>query len=185
MRLTRILGTVAAAAALALPTAPAQAVNTPAFTFTVDCETGFASTGSLGVTLPSGNYVVTVAGACSFADRPPASWVPVDTCIHPLGSLPCVSTGVTVSNVPRAVCMVGVGIVEAQACGDTARGVFQPLCDGYFTVKVDEQCLTTVPHTVGVIYHGGGAMTARVLDSTGDYWDNTGVFTVTAVWTPL
>ena len=37
--------------------------------------------------------------------------------------LPCVSTGADVNSVPRVVCMVGVGVVEAQARNDTARRV--------------------------------------------------------------
>ena len=183
MRLTRILGTIAAVAALALSAAPAQAVNTLAYTFVVNCATGSASTGDLGVTLPSGKYLVTVAGACTFSNGGTPASVPVDTCVHPLEGYPCVSTGAAVNSVPRAACIVSAGIAYEQVCND--RGVWQPLCDWWFTVKVNEQCLTTVPHTVGVIDHGGGAMTARVLDAAGSNWDNTGVFTVTAVWTPL
>lgn len=181
MRLPRLLAPVAGLAALAFPPAPAQAVNTLAYTFTVDCRTGYATTGSLGVTLPSGRYLVTVAGACSFSAGGTGS-VPVDTCVHPLEGLPCAQTGISVNNVPREACIVGLGIAYEQVCQD--RGVWLPYCDWWFTVKVNDQCLTTVPHTVGVINHNGGAMTARVLDGSTLYYDNVGTFTVTAVWTP-
>ena len=185
MRLTRILGTVAAVAALALPATPAQAVNTPAYTFTVDCNRASAtSTSELGVTLPSGNYLVTVAGACTFTHQGVAT-VPVDTCVHPVSTwgYPCVDTGADVNGVPRDVCVIGVGIVNTEECVGRPRGVYLPFCYGAFTVVVNEQCLTTVTHNVGFVSHGGGAMTARVLDSV--HGDNLGTFTVTAVWTPL
>lgn len=180
MRFVRILAPMAAVAALALPASPARAVNTPVYTFTVDCAVGTASTAGLGVELPSGRYLVTVAGACSY-DGDIDRTVPVSTCLHPLEAYPCVNTGVSVSNVPGEACIVGAGTVYAQTCVD--RGVWQPLCDWWFTVKVNDQCLTTVPHQVGIVQHNGGAMTARVVD--GNYADNIGVFTVTAVLTPL
>ena len=180
MRLTRILGAFAAVAVLALPSSPAQAVNTPVYTFVLDCATGSASTGDIW--LPSGRYVVTVAGACSFAHGATGT-IPVDTCVNPLTSLPCVSTGANVNGVPSTVCVIGVGIAYEQICNGWSRGVYLPSCYTDLTVVVNEQCLTTVPHTVGVINHGGGAMTARVADN--GHFNNLGAFTVTAVWTPL
>lgn len=182
MRVTRILGAVAAVAVLALPSSPVQAVNTPVYTFVVNCATGSASTG--GITLPSGQYLVTVAGACSFTyDLGATGSVPVDTCVDPVRSLPCVSTGTAVNNVPAGACVVGVGVAYSRICDGWARGLYVPSCFAGLTVTVNDQCLTTVPHTVGVIDHAGGAMTAKVLDS--GHWNNLGAFTVTAVWTPL
>lgn len=184
MRLPRVLWAAAAVAALAFPPAPAQAVNTLAYTFKVDCANP-VNTSTADVTLPSGRYLVTVAGACTFSNSADPASVPVDTCVHPLESLPCVRTGASVDNVPRAACMVGAGAAYAYPCAGTERGVWQPACGGWFTVLVNHQCLTTVPHHVGVVTHDGGSMVARVVDSTGFHYDNVGVFTVTAVWTPL
>lgn len=179
MRITRSLAAFATVAALAMPAAPSHALSSLAITFTVDCANpNGASTGSLGIDMPSGRYLVTVAGACSFTKVP--GDVPVSTCLHGLPQ-PCVDTGVYVRGVPGEACIVGVGIRYVQVCQD--RGVWDPGCSWWFTVQVDGQCLTTVPHQVGIVNHPGGPMTAKVLD--GPYGDNTGTFVVTAVWTPL
>lgn len=186
MRVPRFLAPLAAAAALAVPPAPAQAVNSLTYAWTVDCARSTVTrTDELaGVTLPSGQYLVTVTGGCAFT-RGGTSSVPVDTCVYPVATwgFPCVATGVTVENVPRDVCVVGGGIAHAQPCPGRDRGVYLPFCHGYFAVEVNGQCLSEVNHHVGLIDHAGGAMNARVLDSV--YGDNTGTFVVTAVWTPL
>lgn len=179
MRITRLLAPVVVAVAMAVPQ-QARAVNTPVVSFVVDCANpNGASTGSLGLELPSGRYFVTVAGACTFATNTTHSY-PVGTCVSPVHTLPCVSTGTAVHNVPGATCTIGVGGVYHHTCGP--QGVWLPLCGWWYTVQVDGQCLE-LQQQAGFVNHPGGPMTARVVD--GPYADNVGQFVVTAFWTPL
>lgn len=178
MRKIRLFAALLTAATLAVPH-PAQAINTLAYSWVVDCANpSGASTGSLGITLPSGIYLVAVEGACTYGTQTTHTYN-VRACL-PNGANPCVNTGANVTGVPGATCIVGVSGVYHQTCDP--NGVWLPGCGWWFTVQVNNQCLS-VQHTSGLISHGGGAMTARVLD--GRYDDNVGQFVVTATWTPL
>ena len=179
-RITRFAMPALAMAALAFPPSQAHAVNSLAYTWTIDCANPNAtSTGPL-VTMASGTYLVTVTGACSYGVDTTHS-VPVTTCVSPVNTLPCLDTGMSVNNVPGYTCVVGGGIAHAATC--PTPGAYVSGCGGSFTVVVNEQCLSAVPNQAGLISHGGGAMTARTIDS--GHYNNIGAFVVTAVWTPL
>jgi hypothetical protein len=180
IRLTRVLAAAAAVAALAMPQ-QAQAVNTLAFSWVIDCNVSGNQYAPL-VTMPTGRYVVTVAGACTYGIDDTHS-IRVSTCgVSPLPAGPCVDTGASVNGVPGTTCYVGGGIGYVQTCAPP--GAYLPGCGGIFTVTVEGQCLNLVPHHVGIVDHtNGGAMFATAVDSF--YGDNIGAFVVTAVWTPL
>lgn len=170
-----LLGTLGVAAA-----SPAPAVQSLTYSWAVPCDDGDGvySDEALGVTLPSGTYAVTVAGACSIAAL--SLWnisagTPCST--SATGPIPCVSA--TVGNVPSELCGTATGPVYTQQCDQWAIITSVGSC-GDGTVAVNGTCLTA--GTAGLVTHTGGAMHARYLDSR--YDDNLGAFIVTATWTP-
>ena len=170
----RILMPLTAVAAFAAPV-QADAVNVPAITFAVPCTSSSTSTGSLGITLPSGTYAVTVEGACSIGFTSVHS-IPLSTC--PVTGPPCVDSGGSVT-LPGATCNVSAGAVAVGTCYATSPHVNG--CGHPGTVRVNGQCLAL--QTAGLVTHGGGPMVAGVVDS--NYGDNVGAFVVTAVLTAL
>lgn len=162
-----------------LTAAPSEALQTPAFTFVVDCrDPDGVGTNDFGLDMPNGWYAVTAVGACAPGNSPTSFNVGTPCSLPVVGSIPCVSPGVTVSNVPGAACWVTVNGVSVQPCpggnGATLLG-----CD--LVIVVDNQCL--IAGTAGTIYHNPGPMRARYADCC--HGDNVGFYVVTAVWTPL
>lgn len=176
-RFSRALYPLVAAAALAMPT-QAQSVNTLAVSWVVNCADSNAAAAPL-LTLPMGTYVVTAEGACSLS-FPQSHTVPVTTCVSPVNTLPCVDTGIRVNQVPGATCNVSAGAAFASTC--TPVGYVPGPCT-VGTIVINESRCLDIGGVAGVIAHGGGSMTARMVDTF--YGDNAGAFVVTAVWTPL
>lgn len=159
---------------------PAESANLPTWTWVVSCADpdGVSTTETLGTTLPSGTYLVTVEGACVHT-APGSRDLNVGTpCSAPLvGTIPC-ATLTTVHNVPGTACpLATTAQVWTEPC---TPSVTLGTC-ATFTVVVNGQCLVT--GTAGLVTHAGGGMNARFID--GFYSDNTGYFVVTAVLTPL
>ncbi|HVF04353.1 MAG TPA: hypothetical protein VNA20_05910 [Frankiaceae bacterium] len=178
MRLPRLPRAVVAATALAwsLGAAEASAAQTLAFTFVIPCNTGSMTTPA-GITLPSGRYLVTVAGACSVNLTDSFSTtVPGTPCTAPVvGTIPCTSP-VPVNNVPGPLCRVTNGTVTVNGCYGTTTWVG---CGGH-RITINGACVNGPAATV---WFGGGPMTATFNDS--NYADNAGAFVVTVAWTPL
>lgn len=181
-RFTRVAVLGALVAAVGIGTAlPAHSLNPQTWTWVVDCRDadGVNTTETLGTTLPSGVYLVSVEGACSHTGTGLQDLNVGTPCTVPLvGPVPC-TTAATIHNVPAAACSqdttAGINVVPCSpALGQP------PSC--FDTVLVDGQCL--VSGTVGLVTHGANTgMTARFLDTI--YGDNTGFFVVTAALTPL
>lgn len=158
---------------------PAQSLNPSTWTWVVDCSdsNGVNTTETLGTTLPSGTYAVTVGGVCIHASPTPRDLNVGTPCTVPIvGTVPC-ATLTTVHNTPGVLCpLVTTAAVAASPC---VPAVTSTGCG--LTVHVNGQCLIT--GTVGLVTHGGGGMHAMFDD--GFYEDNKGYFVVTAVLTAL
>jgi hypothetical protein len=177
-RLFRLLAPLAAVASFALPAGGAHAVSTLTYVFVVPCDSGATVTPAAGITMPSGVYAVTVAGACSFNDDLSRKTNVTEStpCSAPVvGTIPC--EGTTVSNVPLPVCEVTTGSVAVRGC-PPASSVQLGDCGGIY-VAVDSVCVDGD----ALVRHNEGPMGARFVD--GNYADNHGAVVVTAVWTPL
>lgn len=158
--------------------APSEAVQTPVWTFVVDCaDPNGSGTDDFGLDMPNGWYAVAVAGACLVDTHVTYGFSVGTPCSAPVvGAIPCVSPGPGISNVPGALCWTHTVAVGVQPCG--GAGVFLNGC--LYVIAVDGQCL---PLGVGTIYHNPGPMRAHFLD--GQYADNVGYYVVTVTWTPL
>src|SRR5690348_850890 len=97
-RLARLLFPLALTAGFVVPTA-AHATNTLTWTFAVPCANPAGATTPLGLGMPTGNYAVTVSGACllDFGLRSvPVGGTP---CTLPVvGPVPCTSPITTINN---------------------------------------------------------------------------------------
>lgn len=160
---------------------PAQSLNPQVWTWVVDCadSNGVNTTETLGTTLPSGRYLVTVEGACTHTS-PGLRDLNVGTpCTAPtVGPIPC-TTVTTVHNVPGQACaLVTVTTVSAETC---IPSVANNGCT--FTVIVNGQCL--IAGTAGVVNHGGPNLGMHAQFADGFYGDNIGFYVVTAVLTAL
>ncbi len=160
MRLSMmLLTTMLLTAFLGVIAAPSSsAVNSLAFTLLVPCsdEDGVSSYPLFAVTLPAGTYAYSIVGECSYGLGAPA---PVD---------PAVS----------AACYMSVHAAKTDYCGDV------PYTTGCrYRVEIDGQCVGYSP--AGTVWHPGGAMTARFVDAPGGYYNNSGAFVVTLIFTPL
>ena len=182
--MSRFTGVLAASAAVLAFSVPQQAsaVNSPVFSWVVDCANPGNQYAPVVTTMPTGKYLVTVQGVCSFGFGTTHS-LRVSTCgVSPLPAGPCVDTGASVNDIPGATCIVGAGPAHAQTC--PAPGAYVPGCGGSFTVTVEGQCLIGANLT-GVVDHTNpfAPLYATVVDS--GHADNVGAFVVTAVRTPL
>lgn len=172
MRIRSLFAALASASLLCAGAPASHAVSTLVFTIPVNCAD---SDGTITdspdlpatVNLPSGNYAVTVTGACLFGFHADPITTP---CSGPAGAIPCV----TVNNVPN-VCRVSVGAAANDGCGVV------PVTSCAYHIYVDGQCIAD---GVGLIYHATtGPVRASFADCCFD--DNVGEFLVTLVWTPL
>jgi hypothetical protein len=175
-------GIMASALFLLLTAAPpAHAVDSVSFTWTLDCsdENGVGSE-EFGINLVPGTYAVTVTGACSVGTEFDYDVTASTPCTLPLvGGVPCVTP--TVSGIPGAACYTSTGTLQLQTCEGplpTTNG-----CPGLYTVTVNGFCPSSVPGAVGFFTHSSytpSPMRAAFNDVAGWYWDNVGVFVVTA-----
>jgi hypothetical protein len=176
-RFRRVLALAAVAAGAAFPQTGATAVNTLTYTFPLLCSDAGGERSDeyvSGLTLPNGLYAVTVTGACtitvlghSVAGATPCS-APV------VGAIPCVNTGITVNNLPSAICGTSVSGTARTDCPTTAGLI---AC-GHYSVRVAGGCVDGA----GTVYHGGGVMSAQFVDD--NFSDNGGVLLITVTWTP-
>lgn len=146
-----------------------EAVESPVVVMVVPCDASDPVT-SL-VDAPAGVYSAVVVGACT-PDRD-FEW-PVGTpcSTSTTGSVPCA----TVSNLPGLACWTSISAATVSTCGPYTGATLSSCPSGTFTVKVNGQCLSTVPGLIGQVEHGGGAFTARFED--GNNADNAGAFLV-------
>lgn len=180
IRLLRRLAPLAAAGTLLVP-AQSHATQTLVYTWVFNCASPTPIGGQPTLTMPTGTYAFTVEGACSYANNPSTISQPGTPCTAPVvGPIPCVASGPLVNNAPGIACRVWTGPVTAGTC---SPNVFVPTCaapavlvDG--TTCVSGGAVTLVPHLTA---NKSFAVTLQ----DGNFADNVGVLTVTAVWTPL
>lgn len=179
----RLIGLLAASALVCLPgsAAPANALQSLAYAFVVDCKAPGGTDSLVG--LPNGTYVVTIAGGCSIHDNIgfPVGATPCSVPV--VGTVPCLSPITTINNFPGEACGWSTGAVEVNVLCPAGTVPALVGC-GLLYVAIDGVCLNG---QAGLHYRppslGGAPMNVRFVDS--NYADNDGALLVTVVWTPL
>lgn len=149
---------------------PSKAVESPVVVMVVPCDASEPVTSLVGA--PAGVYTATVVGVCT-PDKDNEWPVGTPCSTSTTGPIPCA----TVSNLPGLLCWTSVSAVTVSTCGP-GTSVTPTTCPaGTFSVKVNDQCLSTVPGLIGQVTHGGGLFTARFEDGV-PATDNAGAFLV-------